>query len=64
MKFKEIISIRGGSLAEYGRLNYIMGVEWGKRGLKSMGLFVRAEGLIDQNPERKKVTSCTVPVKW
>lgn len=54
MKMGEILGCKGGPVAEYGRLTYIMGVEWKKNEKKSMGLKARAEGLIDQNPVRVK----------
>jgi hypothetical protein len=63
-KYREILGISGGCLAEFGRLNYIAGVVWKRPGVRSQALAIRAEGLIDQNPKRNRVApNCTVPVK-
>lgn len=62
MKFERLFGVGKGALAEYGRLTYAMGVEWGRKETRATGLVARVEGLIGQNPTRKDV-SCTMPVK-
>ncbi|MBU1118171.1 hypothetical protein KKD37_04395 [Patescibacteria group bacterium] len=61
MLLKEIKNLdwpEGGSRAEYGRLTYVFGDNDPRKragkATKSFGLKMRALGLVEQNPPRKK----------